>query len=137
MGLFQTLEQAVAGGGLQADGPAAQTGIVSVIQMIQAHPGGLGGVVQQFQSAGLGGVVQSWLGAGANQPVTPDQVQSTLGPAPVEQVASSLGVSNNQAAGHIAQFLPMILDHLSPGGQSPTGDGSGALGGLLSRLSGL
>jgi uncharacterized protein YidB (DUF937 family) len=134
MGLFDTLEQAIADGGQPGSGPGPQNVIASVIQMIQTQPGGIAGLVQQFESAGLGGVARSWLGDGANQPVSPGQVQSALGSAPVGQVARSLGVSPDQAASHIAQFLPLVLDHLSPEGQLPPGGGLRELGGLLGRL---
>ncbi len=135
MGLFQSLEDAAGVGGGQSQ-PAAPPGVLAaIIQMVQSQPGGIGGVIQQFQGAGLEGVVQSWLGAGANQPVSANQVQTALGPQPVSQVASQLGVSPGEAAGHIAQFLPLVLDHLSPNGQPPPGAGTNELQGLLSRFS--
>ena len=102
--------------------------------MLQSQPGGIGGVLQKFEGAGLGGVAQSWLGGGQNQPVSSDQVQGALGSDAVGQVAGQLGVPQDQAAGHIAQFLPMIMDHLSPGGQAPAGGGTGELQGLMSRF---
>ena len=104
--------------------------------MLQSQPGGIGGVVQKFEQSGLGGVAQSWLGGGVNQAVSPGQVQDTLGSGAVGQVAGQLGVSPDEAAGHISQFLPMILDHLSPNGQVPAGGGLGELQGLLSRFGG-
>ena len=134
MGLFDSLEQAAGQGG---GAPAGQSGAIgAVLQMLQSQPGGIGGVLQKFEGAGLGGVAQSWLGGGQNQAVSPDQVQGALGPEAVSQVAGQLGVPPDQAAGHIAQFLPMILDHLSPGGQAPAGGGMGELQGLLSRFGG-
>ena len=137
MGLFDTLEQAAGMSG-QAQGqdgaPAGAMG--AVVQMLQSHPGGIGGVLQQFEQSGLGGVAQSWLGGGANQSVSPNEVQSALGSGPISQVASQLGVSPDQAAGHISQFLPLIMDHLSPNGQAPSGGGMGELQGLLSRFAG-
>jgi uncharacterized protein YidB (DUF937 family) len=137
MGLFDSLE-AMAGIGQPTGQVGTATGsaavIAAVIQMVQAQPGGIMGVVQKFESAGLGGVAQSWLSTGSNQTVSPDQVQSALGEAPVGQVAQQLGVSQGDAAGRIAQFLPMILNHLSPGGQAPTGGGLGELTGLLNRF---
>ena len=139
MGLFDTLEQAagLGGGGGEAGQAAAPQGAIgAVVQMLQSQPGGIGGVVQQFESSGLGGVAQSWLGGGANQSVSPEQVQSTLGSGAVSQVASSLGVSQDQAAGHISQFLPLIMDHLRPNGQAPAGGGMNELQGLLSRFGG-
>ena len=141
MGLFDTLEQAAGmggqpGGGDGTQGAAPQGAVGAVLQMIQSQPGGIGGVMQKFEGAGLGGVVQSWLGSGANQSVSPGQVQDALGSGAVGQVASQLGVGQGEAAGHISQFLPMILDHLSPGGQAPQGGGMGELERLLSRFGG-
>ena len=141
MGLFDMLEQAAGMGG-QVDGQAGgqagapQGAMGAVLQMLQSHPGGVGGVVQQFEQSGLGGVAQSWLGSGANQTVSPNDVQSALGSGPVGQVASQLGVSPDQAASHISQFLPLIMDHLSPNGQAPAGGGMGEIQGLLSRFAG-
>jgi uncharacterized protein YidB (DUF937 family) len=134
MGLFDTLEQVAGIGGSTGSGSAQQGAIGAVIQMVQSQPGGITGVIQKFETAGLGGVAQSWLLPGANQTVSPDQVQSALGEGPVGQVAQQLGISQGQAAGHIAQFLPMIMDHLSPNGQSPAGGGLSELTGLLSRF---
>ena len=148
MGLFDELAQAAGMGGQnpqaqdqQAQGDDAGAGapggaVGAVISMLQSHPGGIGGVMQQFESSGLSGVAQSWLGGGQNQAVSPDQVQSALGPGAIGQVASMLGVSQDQAASHVSQFLPMIMDHLSPGGQAPAGGGFGELEGLMSRFTG-
>ena len=129
---LQSLEEA-AGLGAQQGQPAAPPGVLSaIIQMVQSQPGGgIGGIIQKFEAAGLGGVAQSWVGSGCNQPVDGGQVQDPLGPRPVGQVVSQLGVTHSEAASHIGQFLPLILDHLSPGGQAPTGDGAGALQGIL------
>lgn len=135
MSLFTDLEQA-AGVGAQGGGNAPAGAIGAVTEMLQSYPGGIGGIVQQFEKAGLGGVAQSWIGSAQNQSVTGDQVQSVLGTEPVAQVASKLGVSPVEAAGHIAQFLPLILDHLSPGGQAAGSGGLGQIEGLLSRFGG-
>ena len=134
MAILDTLEQAA---GLTDGGSAttAPRGVVgAVLQMLQAQPGGVMGVVQQFERAGLGGVAQSWLASGSNQALGGQDVQNALGPGPVGQVAQQLGVPKEQAAGHIAQLLPLLLDHLSPNGQAPADGGLGAIGGLLSGL---
>lgn len=122
-------------GGSQGGAPAGYQGAIgAVLQMIQSQPGGVAGVVQQFEQSGLGGVAQSWLSNGQNHGVSPDQVQDTLGDGAVGQVASQLGVSQDQAAGHIAQFLPQIMDHLSPNGQAPAGGGVQQIEGLLGQF---
>ncbi len=136
MGLFDSLEQAAGIGGGAGGQQAPEGAMGAVASMLQSQPGGIGGILQTFEGAGLGGVAQSWLGGGQNQAVSPDQVQGALGPGAVGQVASQLGVPPDQAAGHIAQFLPLIMDHLSPNGQAPAGGGMGELEGLISHFGG-
>ena len=131
MGLMDLLGGAGGGDAGGQQGPAG-----AVMQMLQSQPGGLQGVMEKLQGAGLGGAAQSWLGDGQNQSVSPDQVQSALGPDAVGQVAGQLGTGQGEAAGHIAQFLPMIMDHLGSGGQLPAGGGIGELHGLLSKFGG-
>ena len=134
MGLLDQLEGA-AGGMLGGQGGGAQGGALgAILQMVQSQPGGIGGILSKFQGAGLGGVAQSWISGGQNQPVSPDQVQDALGPGPIGDLASRMGVSHQEAAGHLSQFLPQIMDHLSPGGQAPADGGAGMLGGLLSKF---
>ena len=134
MDLFQSLEAAAGLGGAPSQ-PAVPQGVLSaILQMVQSQPGGLGGIVERFETAGLGGAVQSWLGSGANHPIGGSQVQSVLGPEIVGKVATQLGVSPGEASSHIAQFLPLILDHLSPQGRLPAGGGGGELASLLAKL---
>ena len=136
MGIMDMLEQAggQGGGGLSGGGQSSPVG--AVLQMLQSQPGGLQGVMEKLHGAGLGGAAQSWLGDGQNQAVSPDQVQSALGPDAVGQVAGQLGAGQGEAAGHIAQFLPMIMEHVGSGGQLPAGGGMGELQGLLSKFTG-
>jgi len=91
----------------------------SVLEMINNHPGGLAGLVQSFHQNGLGGLVNSWISTGQNQPISGDQVQSVLGDEQVQQVAAKLGVSPDVAKTKLAEFLPMIVDKLTPNGQVP------------------
>lgn len=134
MGLLDELGSA--GGMLgSGQGGGGQAGPMrAILQMLQSRPGGMGGVLSSFEQGGLGGVAQSWIGGGQNQPVSPGQVQSALGPDAVGDVASRLGVSHEEAAGHLSQFLPQIMEHLSPGGQVPADGGMGGIGGLMSKF---
>lgn len=129
MGLLDQLA-GIAGG--QSGGQAGAIG--AIMQMLQSQPGGIGGVLSSFQQKGLGGMAQSWMQPGANQPVSPGQVEEALGQNAVGDVASRLGVSHEEAAGHLSQFLPQIMEHLSPGGQVPADGGAGAIGGLMSKF---
>ena len=91
----------------------------SVLEMINNHPGGLPGLVQSFHQNGLGGLVNSWISTGQNQPISGDQVQSVLGNEQVQQIAAKVGISPDAAKSKLAEFLPMIVDKLTPNGQVP------------------
>ena len=139
MGLLDQLGGGLLGGagGSGASGGGGQGQIIgAVLQMLQGQSGGMAGVLSSFEHAGFGGVAQSWIHDGPNLPVSPDQVGQALGPGAVGDLASKLGVSHQEAAGHLSQLLPQIMDHLSPEGRAPADGGMGALGGLLSQFGG-
>lgn len=98
-----------------------------VLQMLSSQSGGLGGLVQAFQSKGLGDVVSSWVGTGQNLPVSGEQIQSVLGSDTVQQLAAKVGISPDKAQSALATVLPLVVDHLTPNGAVPEG------GGLLSQ----
>jgi uncharacterized protein YidB (DUF937 family) len=104
------------GGGAQGGNAAI---LQAVLGMVNNHPGGISGLVQSFEQQGLGGVVQSWIGSGQNQPVSGEQVQSALGSDKIQEVAAKLGISPVAASSTVAQYLPQVVDHLTPNGQTP------------------
>ncbi len=139
MGLLDGIAGQVLGslgslGSLGGSGSAQPTGIVQAIGgLIARFPGGLTGLVSAFQRNGLGGVVASWIGTGANLPISAEQLQSVLGSDQLGAVASSLGLSQPEAAAKLAQALPDVVDKLTPSGTVPEG---GALGKLLGAFGG-
>ena len=118
-------------GGAGAGGIAGE-----IFQMVQSQ-GGVGAILSKFHAQGMGDQAASWQGDGANAPVSPDQVQSALGSGPIAAIAGKLGMDPQQASGLVAQYLPHVMDHLTPGGQPAEGAGmAGMLGGLMSRFGG-
>lgn len=93
--------------------------VSAVLQLIQNQPGGISGLLQQFHEKGLGDLVNSWVSTGQNLPVSSDQVQHVLGTEQVQQVAASAGIPAQLASSKLAEFLPMIVDKLTPNGQVP------------------
>jgi uncharacterized protein YidB (DUF937 family) len=81
--------------------------------------GGVQGLVQAFERQGLGPVIASWVSKGANQSITPDQIRSVLGSAQVQQLAARVGISPDAVAAGLSKVLPLVVDHLTPGGQVP------------------
>jgi len=88
-----------------------------VMDLINQQPGGISGLVQNFHDKGLGEVVSSWVGSGQNLQISPEQIQSVLGSGMVQQLAAKAGISPEEASSHLAQFLPAIIDKLTPQGK--------------------
>lgn len=142
MGLMDSLlgaaQQALAGG----QGAAGQAGGVDWVGLASgllandSQHGGLAGLLQHLQGSGLGEQVQSWISTGANLPVSGDQLGSALGTDLMGKLAAQAGVSQGEVGAQLAQWLPQIIDHLTPNGQLPQG-GAGNLGELAGLLGGL
>lgn len=120
MGLFDQIAGAFGAGpeGTPTSGPAA------ILQMLASQEGGLGGVLEKFQSAGLGDTVQSWVGNGENAPISSDIVHQVLGSGLVQQFAEKLGIPADQVSGLMAEHLPQVVDGLTPDGEVPPHTGS-------------
>ena len=98
-----------------------------LLQLIANQPGGLGGMLQQFQSAGMQDQVNSWVGTGANMPLSGQQVSNVLGDDVVEKMAEHTGLPREEVLGQISQSLPQLVDGMTPGGQMPDASGNDLL----------
>jgi uncharacterized protein YidB (DUF937 family) len=87
------------------------------MQLVSDHPGGLQGLVDSFHQQGMGGLVSSWVGTGTNQPITAEQITNVLGQDRVAAIASKIGMSPEDASSKLAEYLPMVIDKLTPHGQ--------------------
>ena len=136
MGLLDDLAGAATGAASQGEGGANPL-MNGILELVSNHPGGIGGLANQFQQNGLGDVISSWIGTGQNQPIGADQLQGVLGSDTVNQFASKFGLSQGAAGSQLAQLLPILIDQLTPGGQVPQGNlmsiGMGLLKGFLSK----
>ena len=75
-------------------------------QVMQEHPGGMDGILNQLKQNGLADQVQSWVSPGENKAISPDQVQQGFGNQAVEAIAQRAGISPAVASGIIAVVLP-------------------------------
>ena len=136
MGLLNSIEGMMGGG---QGAPASEQGRVAggFLQSLQEHPGGLGAVMENFRNQGMDQHVNQW-STGQNQQATPDQVQNGLGGTGLlEQTAQRAGVSPEVAKVALAAILPMVMSHMTQGGQKATpqgGEFGGMAGSLLSRF---
>jgi uncharacterized protein YidB (DUF937 family) len=92
----------------------------SVVQLIGQH-GGLGGLLDKLKAGGLGDAVSSWVATGENQPVSANQLESAVGTDVISQITAKLGVTKEQASSLLAQYLPMVIDRLTPHGKLEEG----------------
>lgn len=117
-------------------GGGGQAGMAAVLfQLLQNQPGGLAGLLKEFQSKGLGDIANSWVGTGPNLPVSAQQIEHGLGTDILVQIAKQLGVPPQAAAVTLSGLLPNLVDKLTPQGQVP--DQSNILAGGLGALQGL
>lgn len=93
--------------------------LVTAANEIIEKNGGLAGLANNFQQRGLGGIVQSWISSGQNQPITPDQVSQGAGSELISQIASKLGIPEDELKSKLAEILPAAIDKLTPQGKLP------------------
>ena len=120
MGLFDNVVKA-ATAAPAADG--SQSSLASAaLSLLSSQSGGISGLIQKFTSNGFGNIVSSWVGTGQNLPISPEQVQSSLGEEQVRAIAEKAGISPDAAKSGLAQILPQMVDRLTPNGEVPQGD---------------
>jgi uncharacterized protein YidB (DUF937 family) len=96
----------------------------AVMTLVDQH-GGVAGLLQKFQEGGLGGVAASWVRDGApNQAVSPADLHSVLGTETLESTAQQNGMPTNDFVAQLANHLPDLINHLTPGGQVPQSSGN-------------
>jgi uncharacterized protein YidB (DUF937 family) len=106
-------------GGLMGGGKGGMEQKLLGAVMGMVGGGGLGSLMNNFQSGGLKEKADSWVGTGENQELTPDEVHEALGQEQVAKIAEEAGVSHEEAKTGLAAMLPGLIDKLSPDGKMP------------------
>jgi len=115
------LDQLVAGLGRQsADSQQGSVFLDLATTVIQGHPGGLAGLLEQFTAAGLGREASSWVSTGQNLPISAEQLAEVLGQGNVRALGKKFNISPESASFGLASLLPALVDHLTPNGQVET-----------------
>src|ERR1700742_3207876 len=84
--------------------------------------GGLGDLLKQLQQNGQGDTANSWVGSGPNKPVSPGDLANALGADQIQHLTSQTGISRDDLLNGLSQYLPQVVDHLTPNGRLPTED---------------
>ncbi|HSH86429.1 MAG TPA: YidB family protein [Methylophilus sp.] len=94
--------------------------------------GGLPGILQTLKDGGLAEQVDSWVGTGANLNVSAQQIGVALGTSVLTGIATKLDMSNEELTAKIAEYIPDVVDQLTPNGAV---ENNPAL--IMSRLMGM
>jgi uncharacterized protein YidB (DUF937 family) len=81
--------------------------------------GGLGDLLNQFQQKGLGDKADSWVSNGPNKQVAPGDLANALGADQIEHLTSQSGLSREELLQGLSQYLPDVVNHLTPDGRVP------------------
>lgn len=127
MGLFDSLAGSMLGKLGGEKGAIAQVAVDLFNQN-----GGLPGVLEKFKAAGFADEVASWVGKGANQQVSAEQITQVLGNTTIKATADKLGISANEISAKIAEYLPQVVDRMTPNGEVGKDSGN-----LLATLLGM
>lgn len=133
MGLFDSIAKNVLGGMMGGQQDKMTDALGGILNQV----GGIQGLLGKAKEMGIEKTVSSWVSTGENEPVSPDQVQNLLGQDAVQGVAQKLGFNAQQVLPLLAQFMPMIIDHLTPKGQidqGATGAQGVDLGGVIASV---
>jgi uncharacterized protein YidB (DUF937 family) len=107
------------GGSGAGTGAGGNVMLQLALTMLQQN-GGLESVLGKFRQAGMGAQADSWVSSGQNMNISPDQLQQVFGSGALNDIASQLGVSQNQAGSTVSQMLPELINQLTPQGQVTT-----------------
>ncbi len=105
-------------GGGQAQAGGGNAMLQLVMNLLQQQ-GGLSGLVGMLTQSGLGQQAASWVGTGANLPVSPEQITQVLGQGTIGDLAAKMGMNADDVSGGLAQYLPEVVNQLTPDGQLP------------------
>jgi uncharacterized protein YidB (DUF937 family) len=132
MGLLDSILGAVSG---KTDGSGGAAQLIGVLGGLLAQSGGLQGLANKFAQSGQGNTFQSWVGMGENQAISSNQIQNVLGSEQVNALAAKMGIDPAQASNFLAEYLPKIVDKLTPEGKvDPAADHQQGLTALLPSL---
>ena len=114
MGLLDSILGAVSGK-TNAQGGGA-TALIGVLGTLLEQNGGLQGLANRFSQSGVSKVFSSWVGTGENLPISGNQIEQALGSNQIQSLAAKMGIDPAQANSLLAQYLPKVVDKLTPQG---------------------
>ncbi len=82
--------------------------------------GGLADLLKQFEQAGHGDVAKSWVGTGPNKQISSRDLEDAIGDDTVNSLAEQAGLSRVELLSGLSEYLPQLVDGLTPNGRLPS-----------------
>jgi uncharacterized protein YidB (DUF937 family) len=82
--------------------------------------GGLGNLIKELQQGGQGRAAQSWVSTGPNEEIAPHDLANALGSDTLESLSRQTGMGQDDLLAGLSQYLPDLVDQLTPNGRLPT-----------------
>ncbi len=82
--------------------------------------GGLNDLLKQFQQSGQSDVAHSWVGTGPNRSISPNDMANALGADKINALTAQSGLPRDELLLGLSQYLPQVVDQLTPDGRLPT-----------------
>src|SRR6059058_2072349 len=132
MGLLDSILGAASG---KTDASGEANSLVGILGGLLTQSGGLQGLANKFSQSGCGGAFASW-GRHGRKPVHLQRSSSKcLGSDQVKALAAKMGIDPDQASNLLAEFLPKVVDKLTPTGKvDPAADHQQGLAALIPSL---
>lgn len=84
--------------------------------------GGLGELLDRFKQSGQGDAADSWVKQGPNQPLSPDQLERTIGSDVLATLSQHTGLSREELLSRLTRELPGAVDKYTPEGRLPNSE---------------
>ena len=81
--------------------------------------GGLGELMDRFNTAGQKDTTDSWIGKGPNREVAPTDLKAALGPDVLQSLAHTTGLNEQELLARLSRELPAAVDKYTPDGRLP------------------
>jgi uncharacterized protein YidB (DUF937 family) len=82
--------------------------------------GGLGNLIKELEERGYGKAAQSWVSSGPNHEIAPNDLANALGGDTLDELSQQTGMTPDELAAGLSQFLPELVDQLTPHGRLPS-----------------
>jgi uncharacterized protein YidB (DUF937 family) len=85
-----------------------------VLKLVQNMPGGVSGLLKQFQDKGLGNVASSLTAKVPTQTITQEQIVQGLGTDKIDALATASGFDGKTVRKELVAILPKVVQQLTP-----------------------